>query len=113
MKSTPIHIGEKIQSVMAKKGMSKAELARLLGIKPQSVDYLLKRKSIDTDTLYNLSLALNYDFSNLFQINPTDLKQINYDSAQVSAKISIEMTLSAEDIAKLNLKDRVVKVLNK
>jgi transcriptional regulator with GAF, ATPase, and Fis domain len=54
MKATNIHIGENITSVMREKGVTKAELARLLEMKPQSVDYLLKRKSIDTDALYNL-----------------------------------------------------------
>ena len=113
MKFTNIYIGEIIRSVMAKKGVSKAELSRLLGIKPQSVDYLLKRKSIDTDMLYNLSLALNFDFSDLYRINQTNFNQINFDSEQLNAKVSIELTLSAEDILKLNLQDRIVKVLNK
>jgi len=113
MKSTPIHIGEKIQSVMAKKGISKAELSRLLGIKPQSVDYLLKRKSIDTDTLYNLSSVLNYDFSDLYRMNQANSEQINFDTKQLSAKISVELTLSTDDILKLNLKERIVTILNK
>ena len=40
---------------MADNQITKAELARRLGVRPQSVDYMLTRKSIDTDTLYNVS----------------------------------------------------------
>lgn len=53
---------------MAEKKVSKAEMARRLNVRPQSVDYLLGRKSIDTDTLYNVSLALDYDFAQLYSI---------------------------------------------
>ena len=43
---------------MLEQQVTKAELARRLKVKPQSVDYMLTRKSIDTDTLYNVSCAL-------------------------------------------------------
>lgn len=68
MKKSNIYIGEVIKQVIAEKQVTKAELARRLGVKPQSVDYLLTRKSIDTDTLYSLSLALDYDFAVLYSI---------------------------------------------
>ena len=59
MKKSNIYIGEVIKQVIAEKQVTKAELARRLGVKPQSVDYLLTRKSIDTDTLYSLSVGSN------------------------------------------------------
>lgn len=62
MKKSNIYIGEIIKNVMSERQVTKAELARRLDVKPQSVDYLLTRKSIDTDTLYNISIALDYDF---------------------------------------------------
>ena len=65
MEKSNIYIGEVIRSVMADNQITKAELARRLGVRPQSVDYMLTRKSIDTDTLYNVSRALNYDFAML------------------------------------------------
>lgn len=68
MKKSNIYIGEIIKNVMSERQVTKAELARRLDVKPQSVDYLLTRKSIDTDTLYNISLALDYDFSLLYSI---------------------------------------------
>ena len=50
MKSIDIHIGENILPAMTQKGIAKAELAGMPDLKPQSGDYLLKRKSIDADT---------------------------------------------------------------
>ena len=68
MGKSNIYIGEIISDVRSEKKISKAELARRLNIRPQSVDYLLGRKSIDTDTLYNVSVALDYDFAQLYSI---------------------------------------------
>ena len=113
MKSTNIHIGENILAVMNQKGTTKAGLARLLAIKPQSVDYLLKRKSIDTDTLYNISVALDFDFSQLYRINQANQEQINFDINPAKAKIMVEIMLDMEDIIKLNLKKRVTQALDK
>ncbi len=66
---------------MLEQQVTKAELARRLKVKPQSVDYMLMltRKSIDTDTLYNVSRALNYDFALLYSIHK---EQINYDTLE-------------------------------
>ena len=113
MKSTNLHIGENIFLVMSQNGVSKAELARMLNIKPQSVDYLLKRKSIDTDTLYNISVALDFDFSKFYRINQTDSEQINFDIDKSKAKVVVEIKLDVEDIVKLNLKNRIVQILDK
>ena len=113
MEKSNIYIGEVIRSVMADNQNTKAELARRLGVRPQSVDYMLTRKSIDTDTLYNVSRALNYDFALLNSIHK---EQINYDTLEQeyrlsTAKVLVELELKPEDIAKLNLKKRIADVL--
>ena len=41
MEKTTIYIGEVIKNVMVEKLVTKAELARRLQVKPQSVDYML------------------------------------------------------------------------
>ena len=79
MEKSNIYIGEIIKNVMLEQQVTKAELARRLKVKPQSVDYMLTRKSIDTDTLYNVSRALNYDFALLYSIHK---EQINYDTLE-------------------------------
>ena len=112
-KKSNIYIGEIIKNVMLEQQVTKAELARRLKVKPQSVDYMLTRKSVDTDTLYNVSRALNYDFALLYSIHK---EQINYDTLEQeyrlsTAKVLVELELKPEDIVKLNLKKRIVDVL--
>ena len=113
MEKSNIYIGEIIKNVLLEQQFTKAELARRLKVKPQSVDYLLTRKSVDTDTLYNVSRALNYDFALLYSIHK---EQINYDTLEQeyrvsTAKVLVELELKPEDIAKLNLKKRIADVL--
>ena len=113
MEKSNIFIGEEIKNVMTEQQVTKAELARRLNVKPQSVDYLLTRKSIDTDTLYNVSLALGYDFALLYSIHK---EQINFDTPVAecklsSAKVLVELELKPEDISRLNLKKRISEAL--
>lgn len=114
MEKSNIYIGEIIKSVMVEQQVTKAELARRLKVRPQSVDYMLTRKSIDTDTLYNVSLALNHDFALLYSISQ---KQTNFDSKEQttynlsSAKVLLELELKPEDIMKLNLQKRISDLL--
>lgn len=98
---------------MLEQQVSKAELARRLKVKPQSVDYMLTRKSIDTDTLYNVSRALDYDFALLYSIHK---EQRNCDEPEPeckfsAAKVLVELELRPEDIVKLSLKKRIADIL--
>ena len=76
-------------------------------------DYMLTRKSIDTDTLYNVSRALNYDFAMLYSLREgqtnCDVKESVYNVA--TAKILVELELKPEDLARLNLKKKLSDVL--
>lgn len=95
---------------MAEKKVSKAEMARRLEVRPQSIDYMLGRKSIDTDTLYHVSRALDYDFALLYSIKKD---QIDLDNDIVEnnkikrAKVVVELELEKEDIMRLNLKKKI------
>lgn len=113
MEKSNIYIGEVIKNVMVEREITKAELARRLNVKPQSVDYMLTRKSIDTDTMYSVSLALDYDFALLYSIHR---EQTNCDKNEPEYKISVakvlvELDLKPEDIMKLNLKKRITDAL--
>lgn len=115
MEKSNIYIGEIISDVMSEKKITKAELARRLNIRPQSVDYLLGRKSIDTDTLYNVSVALDYDFAQLYSIKK---EQTNLDTSGDNrkkinkAKIVVELELEKEDLLRLNLKKKISSLLD-
>ncbi len=113
MEVTNIYIGEIIAQVMADKKIKKAELARRLKIRPQSVDYMLTRKSIDTDTLYNVSVALDYDFAQLYSIKTqtnSDKKESELNVSKV--RVTVELDLNEEDISRLNLKRRISSMLD-
>ena len=114
MKKSNIYIGEVIKQVIAEKQVTKAELARRLGVKPQSVDYLLTRKSIDTDTLYSLSLALDYDFAVLYSIKKEHAPLLRTKSLRLKwemQKISLEIELRPDEMLKLNLKQKIADLL--
>lgn len=68
---------------------------------------------IDTDTLYNVSRALNYDFAMLYSLREgqtnCDVKESVYNVA--TAKILVELELKPEDLARLNLKKKLSDVL--
>lgn len=68
MKRSDIFISEVINKTMSKRKVTKTELYRRLEVRPQSIDYLFSRKSIDTDTLYYESIALDFDFAVLYSI---------------------------------------------
>lgn len=109
MERCNIYIGKKIAEVMAEKKVTKAEMARRLEVRPQSIDYMLSRKSIDTDTLYSVSLALDYDFAQLYSIkkNQSNLENTKELSNNIKkAKVVIELELDKEDILRLNLRKK-------
>lgn len=58
----PLHIGKLIEERLSHKGMTKSELARRINKARQNINDILNRKSIDTELLYNISVALDYDF---------------------------------------------------
>ncbi len=113
MKSLNIYIGKIIAEIMADKKITKAELSRRLNVRPQSVDYMLSRKSIDTDTLYKVSQALDYDFAQFYTL---ENKQTNFDTIEecsktVKAKLIVEVELDNDDLRKLDLNNKLLKVL--
>ena len=115
MERCNIYIGKKIAEVMAEKKVTKAEMARRLEVRPQSIDYMLSQKSIDTDTLYSVSLALDYDFAQLYSIkkNQSNLENTKELSNNIKkAKVVIELELDKEDMLRLNLRKKVSSLLN-
>lgn len=61
-----IHIGKEIKKIYLKRRFGLSELARLISTSPQNVNALFKRKSVDTDQLFVISKALDYNFFRLY-----------------------------------------------
>lgn len=62
MKIHKLNIGLRIEQKMNELGVSKSELARRSGIANQNINRVLERTSIDTDKLFAISEALDYNF---------------------------------------------------
>ena len=105
MKKSNVYIGEVIKQVMAERQVTKAELARRLGVRPQSVDYLLTRKSIDT--------ALDYDFAVLYSIKKGVALPVDEEETfkMGNAKITLEIELRQDEMLTLNLKQKIADLL--
>jgi DNA-binding Xre family transcriptional regulator len=57
-----IHIGKTIKKIAAEKGISVIELANKLNCSRINVYSIYKRKSIDTETLIDISFILKHNF---------------------------------------------------
>ncbi len=56
-----VNIGQTIRSVIAEKGISQAQLGRMLEKPPTYVTRLLNKETIDTKNLYDISRLLKYN----------------------------------------------------
>lgn len=61
-----VHIGALIKAKMKEEGLSAAWLARHLACDRTNIYKLFNRKSLDTDTLMKISLALHFNFFSLY-----------------------------------------------
>ena len=83
------------------------------GWKTGDKGWTCKETASYTDTLYNVSKALDYDFALLYSI---DKEQMNYDRENEAyklstAKILIELELKPDEIIKLNLRKKISELL--
>ena len=61
-----INIGQKRKEKKEQLGLKTTELANKTNIDKRQAYRIYKKKSIDTDVLYDLSIQLNYDFFKLY-----------------------------------------------
>lgn len=64
--SKQINIGQLIKEEIEHKGLSRTCLAKESFIDRRQLYRIFKRKSIDTDILFNLSVQLKHDFFKLY-----------------------------------------------
>ena len=108
MKTDRIHLGEIIKEQLELVGMNNAELGRRINTSRQNIDKILKKNSIDSEQLYKIGQAMNYDFFNHYR---DDKKQPVVDEPK-KARILIELELDNDEILKLGIKDKVLQILN-
>jgi plasmid maintenance system antidote protein VapI len=79
-----VHIGKIIEVELKKKRYSVSEFAKIINTDRNNVYHIFKRKSLDTDLLYKISIALGHNF--FLEYNP--LGDINTVSKNDSKEIS-------------------------
>lgn len=61
-----VHVGRLIEMRLKQLGMSKAEFARRINRSPTTVQDILKRESVDTGLLVQISNVVGYNFFKAF-----------------------------------------------
>ena len=57
-----IHIGSIIKTKATERGISETQLAKMINCHISTVHYIYKKKSINTEQLWQISMALEYNF---------------------------------------------------
>lgn len=74
-----VHIGEEIKKRAKELRIGPTELAQLVNSSKQNIYSIYKRKSIDCDLLYRISLVLRYDFFKFYSL--VNLKEFHAEKA--------------------------------
>lgn len=90
------HIGDMVWNVLYEQKITQAELARRLQVTPSSVADYLKQSSLQFGILWNISIALKYDFLGKIMNNYPESFPLNPIS-----KLVIELTAQKQTIADL------------
>ena len=64
-----LHIGQRIQCIISKRGMPKRHLAAKIGMTASTMTHLTTRKNVDVLLLHKVSNALQYNFFMDFQVD--------------------------------------------
>jgi transcriptional regulator with XRE-family HTH domain len=102
MKNKQIHMGLAIENRINELGITKSEFGNRIGVAKQNVAHILKKKSIDTDSLLKYSDALNFNFFTLFCEDEINGNKI--DSSNNSGVISgndTNVNLDKDSVIKL------------
>ena len=70
---TQVHIGQIINQRLTERGVSQAQLAEALGVNQPVVSKLIKKESIDTGKLIEISYFLEYNFFMAFYYHPQQI----------------------------------------
>ena len=88
------HIGNMIHQFLKQNGISNAALARKLNISSSNIKIYLEKNTLQFSTLWNISIALDYDFlgeimnnyPDEIRLNPNGmlLKELNENKSEVT-----------------------------
>ena len=90
-----IHIGSMIKAKAAEKKITEVQLAKMILCDNSTIHDIYRRKSINSEQLWKISMALEYDFFEIYRNNlpKTITNRQDFDTATIVIsvnKISIE-----------------------
>jgi len=69
-----IHIGDRLKKLLSQEGVKQADLARKLGLSPQSLNVSLGKGSMNTDTWQDILNALDISPERFFDVEDESLR---------------------------------------
>lgn len=115
MKIERVDIGSIIRVLVERKGMSKAEFAKNVGIARQNIEKTVFQKtSLDTDLLCRISEILDCNLFDYFKDNNPSNKKDYIQPKELKAVLTIEMGAERqEQVLKFVFGDNNIEILNK
>jgi predicted transcriptional regulator len=111
-----VHIGQEIEKIYKERGIKLSVFAKQIGTVPRNVYRIFEKEDINTDLLITIGSILNFNFFKCFVSNDENIlneTQAAYNKEQRKTKILIELELDNNEMIKMGLKDKVIKMLNK
>lgn len=75
-----VNIGNKIKSIVSKKGISVSEFGRRINKSRENVYSIYKRKTIDTGLLITISTVLEHDFFQYYTSLSTEVEKLREEN---------------------------------
>ena len=127
-----LHIGQKISEMVSQEKLDVNTIAERLGKSKQAVYDMFSKEDLNTSLLrqfsdiLNVPLAFFFDEEGVVDLEYKNLAEANEEIKKLreevvilksgvkptSAKVLLELELNKEEIVKLNLKDKVIQILN-
>ncbi len=105
------HVGEMIENHLKEKGILRAELARKIGMPQSNLTRLLKKSSIDTGKLVEISRAIEYNFFKEFcrdtEYVNAYLKDEDFYISEVNIGALIDKKMKEHGITQKELADKL------
>jgi len=84
-----IHIGSIIRAKAAERGISETELATMINCHSSTAHYIYKNESINTERLWQISIALNYNFfTEIYGVSIAPMIKNSQDNETVNIMVS-------------------------
>ncbi|MEO0584294.1 MAG: helix-turn-helix transcriptional regulator, partial [Bacteroidota bacterium] len=89
--SKRIHFGDRIKVLLSQEGVRQSDLARMLGLSPQSVNITLGKGSMNTDTWQDILNILGISHERFFDIKDqslrTQLEELTVEIDQIKLRL--------------------------